>query len=105
MSIVSERHEQKPKRGDLISKAFEKQSRWLRQEKEIRRNGTGKYTVRLKDASLLRTDYLYSSAWSCRTGKRKSHHIEMDWGISEHEILTEMKAQNEKSHKAKIKIL
>ena len=39
-------------------------------ERRIRRNGTGKCTVRLKDASSLRTNVLCSSAWSCRTGKR-----------------------------------
>jgi len=38
--------------------------------KRIRQNGTGKYTVRSGERVFVANEQLYSSAWSCRTGKR-----------------------------------
>jgi hypothetical protein len=38
--------------------------------KRIRRSGTGKYTVRFEERVSVANRYLYSSAWSYRTGKR-----------------------------------
>jgi hypothetical protein len=39
-------------------------------EEKIRRNGTGKYTVRPVKRESVANRLLYFSAWSCRTGKR-----------------------------------
>ena len=54
--------------------------------RRIRRNGTGKYTVRSVERESVANRLLYSSAWSCRTGKRiksslekKSEHILTSW--------------------------
>ena len=60
----------------------------------IRQNGTGKYTMHSDEsASLLRTDWLYSSAWSCRTGKRMESSFVSDWSQTHQRGITSLKDQ------------
>jgi len=47
--------------------------KYCMQKKKIRKNGTGMYTMRSEERVFVANEQLYSSAWSCRTGKRIGH--------------------------------